>query len=125
MKGNKSFNINKWNAINYWQTLMAGESLIREQVGIVYDFIDEIKKGWRKVDNKAWDAVHPNQPLDLKFLKSNCGLQTNQTDWWKVLNRKFTTRDLDYFENMLRRGIQLNDKAKIIIDTIHSVNDGS
>ena len=124
MKGNKSFNINKWNAINYWQKLMAGESLIREQVGIIYDFIDEIKKGWRKVDNKAWDAVHPNQPLDLEFLKSNCGLETNQTDWWKVLNRKFTTRDLDYFENMLRRGIKLNDNAKIIIDTIHSVKGG-
>ena len=60
-------------------------------------------------------------PLDLEFLKSNCGLETNQTDWWKVLNRKFTTRDLDYFENMLRRGIKLNDNAKIIIDTIHSV----
>ena len=54
MRGNKSFNINKWNAINYWQTLQKGESITKEQVGILYDFIDQIKKGWRKIDNKAW-----------------------------------------------------------------------
>jgi hypothetical protein len=27
MRGNKSFNINKWNAINYWLTLQKGETL--------------------------------------------------------------------------------------------------
>jgi superfamily I DNA/RNA helicase len=124
MKGNKSFNINKWNAISHWNKLTAGETITREEVGILYDFIEEIKKGWRKVDNKAWDKVHPNQPLDLEYLKKECGLETSHKDWWKVLNRKFTTRDLDYFENMIKRNIQFNENAKIIIDTIHSVKGG-
>jgi DNA helicase-2/ATP-dependent DNA helicase PcrA len=124
MKGNKSFNINKWNALNYWLKLLKGDTLIREEVGILYDYITEIKKGWRKVDNKAWSNVHPNQPLDLQYLKDHCGLQTEETEWWKVLNRKFTTRDLDYFEIMLKRNIQFNENAKIIIDTIHSVKGG-
>ena len=31
---------------------------------------------------------------------------------------------MDYFENMLKRNIQFNEKAKIIIDTIHSVKGG-
>lgn len=124
MRGNKSFNINKWNAINYWLTLQKGETLTKEQVGVLYDFIEQIKKGWRKIDNKAWSEIHPNQPLDLEYLKQNCGLETSENDWWKVLNRKFTNRDLDYFESMLKRNIQFNEKAKIIIDTIHSVKGG-
>ena len=124
MKGNKSFNINKWNAISHWNKLISGETITREEVGILYDFIEEIKKGWRKVDNKAWDKVHPNQPLDLEYLKKECGLETPHKDWWKVLNRKFTTRDLDYFENMIKRNIQFNENANIIIDTIHSVKGG-
>ena len=33
-------------------------------------------------------------------------------------------RDFDYFESMLKRNIQFNEKAKIIIDTIHSVKGG-
>lgn len=124
MRGNKSFNINKWNAIQYWKTLIEGGAITREQVGVLYDFIEEIKKGWRKVDNKSWGNIHPNQPLDLNFLKTNCGLETQEKDWWKVLNRKFTTRDLDYFENMIKRNIRFDEKAKIIIDTIHSVKGG-
>ena len=124
MRGNKSFNINKWNAINYWQKLVDRGSLIREEIGVLYDFIQEIKTGWRRVDNKAWSAIHPMEPLDLNKLKADCGLETKETDWWKVLNRKFTTKDLDYFETMIRRGIKLDDKAQIIIDTIHSVKGG-
>ena len=31
---------------------------------------------------------------------------------------------MDYFETMLKNGIELDDKAKIIIDTIHSVKGG-
>ena len=124
MRGNKSFNINKWNAINYWNKLINHETLIKEEVGILYDFIQEIKTGWRRVDNKAWGSIHPMEPLDLNKLKADCGLQATETDWWKVLNRKFTSKDLDYFENMIKRNIQLNDKANIIIDTIHSVKGG-
>jgi len=124
MRGNKSFNMNKWNAIEYWFSLINGDSITKEQVGVLYEFINEIKKGWRKIDNKAWSDIHPNQPLDIEFLKSNCGLQATGTNWWEVLNRKFTTRDLDYFETMIKNKTQFNDKAKIIIDTIHSVKGG-
>ena len=31
---------------------------------------------------------------------------------------------MDYFENMIKRNIQFNENAKIIIDTIHSVKGG-
>ena len=123
MKGNKSFNLNKWMAINLWIKLSKGETIIREEAGILYDFIHEIERGWRKVDTKSWSPIHPNEPLSLHQLK-NCGLFTKETDWWKVLNRKFTSKDLDYFETMLKKNVPLNDKASIIIDTIHSVKGG-
>ena len=123
MRGNKSFNINKWNAISYWKKLISGETLIREEVGVLYDFIQDIGRGWRKIDSKNWSTIHPNEPLNLEKLYQ-CGLMTTEKEWWKVLDRKFTTRDLDYFENMLNKGIELNDKSHIIIDTIHAVKGG-
>jgi len=123
MRGNKSFNLNKWNAINYWIKLIKGETLIKEEVGVLYDFITEIQRGWRKTDSKAWQDIHPNEPLNLERLYT-CGLESNQKDWWKVLNRKFTRKDLDYFEIMLKKNIQTTNKANIIIDTIHSVKGG-
>jgi len=123
MRGNKSFNINKWNAINYWRKLIDGETLVREEVGVLYDFIQEIGRGWRKIDSKNWSTIHPNEPLNLEKLYQ-CGLTSTEKEWWKVLNRKFTSRDLDYFENVLSKGIELNDKSNIIIDTIHAVKGG-
>jgi DNA helicase II / ATP-dependent DNA helicase PcrA len=124
MRGNKSFNMNKWLAISYWEKLKNGGTLNKEEVGIMYDFIHEVRRGWRKIDAKSWSAIHPNEPLNLKFLKQQAGLETPNTDWWNVLNRKFTTKDLDYFETMLKNNVELDDKANIIIDTIHSVKGG-
>jgi hypothetical protein len=124
MRGNKSFNMNKWLAISYWEKLKKGGTLNKEEVGIMYDFIQEIKRGWRKIDAKSWSAVHPNEPLDLQFLKTQAGLHTPNSNWWEVLNRKFTIKDLDYFETMLKNNVELDDKANIIIDTIHSVKGG-
>lgn len=123
MRGNKSFNMNKWNAINYWLKLNKGETLVREEVGVLYDYIQEIGRGWRKIDSKNWSPIHPNEPLTLERLQMY-GLETKEKDWWKVLNRKFTSKDLDYFENMLKKGLQLDNKAQIIIDTIHAVKGG-
>ena len=124
MKGNKSFSLSKWNAILYWNRLKQGNSLIKEEVGVLYDFIVEIKRGWREIDTKGWNSIHPNEPLTLVFLQQRCGLETTSGEWHEVLNRKFTIKDYEYFNILLNKNINVDQKANIIIDTIHSVKGG-
>ena len=89
----------------------------------MYDFIQDIGRGWRKIDSKNWQSIHPNEPLTLAKLYE-CGLHSTEKEWFKVLNRKFSLRDLDYFETMLQNGYELDEKSNIIIDTIHAVKGG-
>ena len=52
--------------------------------------------------------------------------EAQHKEWWWILRRNFTPRQIIYFIRLLRRygRQQLDDAPKIIIDTIHSVKGG-
>jgi hypothetical protein len=98
-KGKKSFDINQWNAIRYWEDLMGGGTITKDKAEIMYNFIQEIAHGYRKLDSKAWRDIEPAYEMDFETLQIVGGLDTakKKEPWWDALNRKFTDRQKRYF----------------------------
>lgn len=125
-KGKKSFDINQWNAVRYWEDLMGGGTLTKDKVEIMYNFIEEITHGYRKIESKAWLDIDPAYEMTFETLQVVGGLSTKKKKepWWDALNRKFNDRQKRYFLQVQKMGIDLTTKANIIIDTIHQVKGG-
>ena len=123
-KGRKSFDLNKWNAIQIWNRLMDGESISQEEVQIVYTYINEIKFGWRSLDSKRWANIHKDQLLDYDYLVKWCGLDAKKDYWIDTFNRNFAEKDKLYFEKLIDSGTDIVKNSEMIVDTIHSIKGG-
>jgi len=120
-QGHKSFNVQQWQAINYWQKLMQGGSLTREEACTMYTFISNIDHGYRSADSQKWSFAHPNQPFNYDELQLRAGLQQPKSDWMDGLTIKIKDSEKRYFLKCMENNINLDQKARIIVDTIHSV----
>lgn len=120
-QGRKSFDVQQWQAINYWMQLMQGGTLTREEACIMYTFISNIDHGYRSADSQKWNFAHPNQPFDYDELQLRAGLQESRADWTEALSIKFKDTEKRYFLKCMENNINLDTKARIIVDTIHSV----
>jgi hypothetical protein len=67
-KGKKSFDINQWHAVRYWDDLIGGGTVTKDKVEIMYNFIEEITHGYRKIDSKAWADINPAYEMDFETL---------------------------------------------------------
>jgi len=123
-KGSKSFDINKYKAIKLWTKLMNGESIIKEDIGILYTYINDIAYGWRSIESKKWLSIPHDQSLTYEFLNTSCGLEAEKDHWTVAFDRNFADRDKLYFENILEDGRDILNESNIIIDTIHSIKGG-
>ena len=123
-KGRKSFDLNKWKAIQIWLRLMKGESIDREEVQIIYTYINEIGFGWRNIESKRWYNIHKSQELNYDFLNVWCGLGSLRKPWTEVFNRNFPEKEKFYFEKLIDSGIDIVKNSEMIIDTIHSIKGG-
>jgi thymidine kinase len=80
MKGNKSFNINKWNAISHWNKLTAGETITREEVGILSLSIlfiplkGEKQTTYYYMRNLIGHLIFQQKTIKRKWLKRACGI---------------------------------------------------
>jgi len=120
-QGRKSFDVQQWQAINYWMQLMQGGTLTREEACIMYTFISNIDHGYRSADSQKWNFAHPNQPFNYDELQLRAGLQESRADWTEALSIKFKDIEKRYFLKCMENNINLDTKARIIVDTIHSV----
>ena len=120
-QGRKSFDVQQWQAINYWMQLMQGGTLTREEACIMYTFISNIDHGYRSADSQKWNFAHPNQPFNYDELQLRAGLQEPKADWTEALSIKFKDTEKRYFLKCMENNINLDTKARIIVDTIHSV----
>ena len=120
-QGRKSFDVQQWQAINYWMQLMQGGTLTREEACIMYTFISNIDHGYRSADSQKWNFAHPNQPFNYDELQLRAGLQESRADWTEALSIKFKDTEKRYFLKCMENNINLDTKARIIVDTIHSV----
>lgn len=123
-KGSKSFDINKYKAIKLWSNLMQGKPIIKEDIGILYTYINDIVYGWRSMESKRWLAIPHDQSLTYDFLHESAGLNAPKDHWTVVFDRNFPDKDKLYFENILEDDKDILNESNIIIDTIHSIKGG-
>jgi DNA helicase-2/ATP-dependent DNA helicase PcrA len=123
-KGKTSFDLNKWNAIKYWNKLMNNGLVNKEQAGIVYAYVNEIAFGWRSIESKRWMNIDSSKEMSIDFLRTFGGLTANPGPWQQVFNRNFPEKDKMYFEKVLEAGVDLDMSSRVTIDTIHSIKGG-
>ena len=124
VKGNKSFDMNQFQAIEFWQKICDGGSITREEACILYEYLLNIDHGFRSQDSKKWSFAHPNQVFNFDELHLRCGMREGKGNWLDIFKRKFKDRDKQYFIKIMREKIDLTKPPKIIIDTIHQVKGG-
>jgi len=117
----KSFDLNKYRAVLSWDKLLNGESVLKEDVQVIYTYINDIQHGYRSTDTKKWSSVDKEQLLDLKFLQEQGGLNAKIKNWQDMFNRNFPEKDKIYFENVIKNGTNMDEDPRILIDTIHSI----
>jgi hypothetical protein len=120
-QGRKSFQVQQWQAINYWMQLMQGGTVTREEACVMYTYISNIDHGYRSADSQKWNFAHPNQPFNYEELRLRAGLTEDKADWTKALSIKIKDTEKRYFLKCMENNINLDSKARIIVDTIHSV----
>jgi superfamily I DNA/RNA helicase len=116
--GYPSVNATHWKAIHIWNTLMKDESITINDVSLVYDFIKDIKHGWRKTNNKKWSGIS-KQELNYTYLNVHCGLQQEKGSWTTALEIDITNKN--YISRLIDKGIKMDSIPKITIDKIHQV----
>jgi superfamily I DNA/RNA helicase len=123
-KNNKSFDPNQFMAIQLWEKICEGGSISREEACIMYEYLLNIDHGYRSQDSKKWSFAHPNQVFTFDELHLRCGMRDEKGAWNQVFKRKFKDKDKQYFNKLMREGVDLTQPPKIIIDTIHQVKGG-
>ena len=123
-KGKKSFDLNKWNAIQIWSRLMKGESIQKDEAGILYTFINEISHGYRSTESNRWRNIDDRQTMDYTYLTVWCGLGAQKQHWTNAFNRNFPEKDKFYFEKLIDSGADIIKNSEMIVDTIHSIKGG-
>jgi superfamily I DNA/RNA helicase len=124
VKNNKSFDPNQYLAIQYWEKIVDGGSINREEACTMYEYLLNIDHGYRSQDSKKWSFAHPNQVFTFDELHLRCGMRDEKSSWKQAFKRKFKDRDKKYFNRLMSEGVDLNLPPKIIIDTIHQVKGG-
>jgi len=128
-ENNKCFDPSQWDAIKAWTKIANGKKIDKRQAEKMYKYIRELKSPDYRA-SKFWINEPDFKEYNFKDLKEWCGLdlpdEAQHKEWWWILRRNFTPRQIIYFIRLLRRygRQQLDDAPKIIIDTIHSVKGG-
>ena len=126
---NKCFDPSQWEAIKAWTRISSGKKIDKRQAEKMYKYIRELKSPDYRA-TKFWINEPDFKEYNFKDLKEWCGLdlpdEAQQKQWWWILRRNFTPRQIIYFLRLLRRygQKQLDEDPQIIIDTIHSVKGG-
>ena len=123
-KNNKSFDPNQFMAIQLWEKVCEGGSISREEACTMYEYLLNIDHGYRSQDSKKWSFAHPNQVFNFDELHLRCGMRDEKGPWNQVFKRKFKDKDKQYFNKLMKEGVDLTQPPKIIIDTIHQVKGG-
>ena len=88
MKGNKSYDMNQWKAIQDWQKICGGGAISREDACIMYNYLVNIDHGYRSADSKKWSFAHPNQLFNTMNYTYG-GMVEEKGSWQEAFKRKF------------------------------------
>ena len=97
------------------------ENKLKKGEALSYEDCHEIKKKMLKEEwtPKLFKAMVPNKFYTMDMLKSNFGLKTNSP--WQAAFTKMGKHDTDKIEELLKRGEDLINGARIKLATIHGV----
>ena len=90
----------------------------------MYNYLLNIDHGYRSTDSKKWSFAHPNQVFNFEQLHLQGGMVEERKPWLDAFQRKFKDKEKVYFRKLLKSEVNLDVKARIIIDTIHQVKGG-
>jgi superfamily I DNA/RNA helicase len=124
MKGNKSYDMNQWKAIQDWEKICKGGAITREDACIMYNYLLNIDHGYRSADSKKWSFAHPNQLFNYDELHLRGGMVEQKGSWQDAFKRKFKDSEKRYFMKLIESEVNLEERAPILIDTIHQVKGG-
>ena len=97
----------------------------REEACTMYEYLLNIDHGFTDLqESKKWSFAHPNQVFNFDELHLRCGMRDEKGPWNQVFKRKFKDKDKQYFNKLMKEGVDLISTTKIIIDTIHQVKGG-
>ena len=128
-KENKCFDQKQWEAIKTWTRLTNDKKINKLEAQNLFKYIRELKDINFRTD-KFWSKEPDFREYNFEDLKEWCGLdlpdEAKNKQWWWILKRNLKAQQARHFLRLLRRYGQktLDEKPKIIIDTIHSVKGG-
>ena len=124
VQGRKSFAIEQGQAIKAWNHLMEGGAITREEACFAYHYIQNIDHGYRSSDSIKWSFAHPNQFFTYEDLTLRAGLREPKGHWIDAFKIRFKDKEKQYLIRLLDNKVNLNESAKILVDTIHAVKGG-
>jgi superfamily I DNA/RNA helicase len=124
VQGRKSFPIEQWQAVKAWDHLMNGGSITREEACIMYHYLQNIDHGYRSSDSQKWNFANPTQPFNYDELQIRAGLREPKGHWIDAFKIRFKDKEKQYLIRLIESGVNLDESANIIVDTIHAVKGG-
>ena len=104
-----------------FQAIDLYENKLKKGMPLSYDECHSIKKKMLNKDwtNKMFKAMVPNKFYDISSLKKSFGLKTDAP--WQLAFSRMGETDTKKIEDLLKKGENLKDGARIKLATIHGV----
>ena len=103
---------------------MNGGSITREEACIMYHYLQNIDHGYRSSDSQKWNFANPTQPFNYDELQIRAGLREPKGHWIDAFKIRFKDKEKQYLIRLIESGVNLDESANIIVDTIHAVKGG-
>ena len=124
-RGRTSLSKKVKNAIQSWEFLQKSpDNAITQQDAInLYDHISSGKGMVRRGAKKVLSIADKEEVFSLEMLHKNFGLEATQEPWEKALDR-IDEKEKIYASALLHRGVNIYEKPKIRLSTIHGAKGG-
>jgi DNA helicase II / ATP-dependent DNA helicase PcrA len=119
-RGHSSVRQSLLEAIQTWERLRKGESVLVEEVGKVYDYMSSgksIKRGF-----KTLPGFSPDDVVSLEQLRERGGLLRDEI--WHEAMDMIEPREKSYLLRARKRGESLQKRPKVRVSTIHGAKGG-
>ena len=121
-RGHRSVSERVSNAVNGWEQVRSGKSVLGNTVKAIYSFMstkDRIARGFKRLSGLDEDSFYTFTEL----VEDHGLLATNEMIWHEAMD-KMPERDRAYIVAMLRRGEKFNGIPRINVSTIHGSKGG-
>ena len=125
-KGSPSLKKTIRNAIGSWNHLHEepGHEVSMKEAVNLYDFISSGPSRLKRGAKKMLAGANEQDLFSLAVLKQHFGLETDHDETWDMALDRIGDEDRAYASSLLNRGINIFEKPKIKLSTIHGAKGG-